>query len=371
MINKKTMLKHEEYLSKYACKDADAIRIDEISEDIRPNYFRDTDRIIYTLSYSRYLDKTQVFSDNKNDHITKRMIHVQFVSKIARCIGRALSLNEDLIEAIALGHDIGHTPYGHLGETYLSELSQEYGEGYFMHNVESVRDLMILENNGKGCNLCIQVYDGILCHNGELLQNDYRPREKTKEEFLDEYYKCYEEKGFANTLVPMTLEGCVVRISDVIGYLGRDIEDAIRLDKIKYDDIPDSIKDILGSHNNDIISHIVNDIIEHSHNKNCISMSKEIYQAISDLKDFNYKYIYSKAMTKNEKENLKNMFRINFEGVLKDIKDNNKNATVFKAFLNDMSEYYLNNTSPERMTIDYIAGMTDEFFVSTYEEYTK
>src|SRR5574344_1304262 len=162
------------YLSKYACKDKDAIRFYPTVEDIRPDFFRDIDRVIYSLSYTRYIDKTQVFSNIfNNDHISKRMTHVQMVSKIARTIGRALNLNEDLIEAAALGHDLGHVPFGHEGETILSELSQEHGEGYFNHNVQSVRTLMNLEKDGNGDNITIQVLDAILCHNGELVQSEY------------------------------------------------------------------------------------------------------------------------------------------------------------------------------------------------------
>ena len=166
---KNNMLKYEKNLNKYASKDKDAIRLNPIKEDIRPNYFRDIDRIIHSLSYTRYSDKTQVFSNNENDHISRRIIHVQLVNKIARTIGRALKLNEDLIEAIALGHDLGHVPFGHTGERILNKISIENNEGIFMHNVQSVRTLMHIENKGLGRNITIQVLDGILCHNGEKL----------------------------------------------------------------------------------------------------------------------------------------------------------------------------------------------------------
>ena len=227
---KKQMLIHESHYSKYACLDKECIRLHgDLSDDIRPNYFRDTDRIIHSLSYTRYIDKTQVFSNKSNDHIQKRIIHVQLVSKVARTIGRALGLNEDLIEAMALGHDIGHVPFGHLGESYLSELSLKYDGTYFMHNVESVRELNVLENGGKGKNLSIQVLDGILCHNGEFLQDKYQPVKKTKEDFLRDYELCYVDQEHSKKIVPMTLEGCVVRISDLIAYLGKDIEDALKM----------------------------------------------------------------------------------------------------------------------------------------------
>ena len=217
------MLKHENYLCEYASFNKDASRFKKIKKDIRGEYFRDIDRIIHSLSYTRYIDKTQVFSINNNDNISKRIIHVTLVSKIARTISRALSLNEDLTEAIALGHDLGHTPFGHVGEKYLNELSLKYTNTYFMHNLQSVRILMDLEDK----NLTIETLDGIMCHNGEFVDKEYYPTKKTKEQFLREYENCYTDKDLANELKPMTLEGCVVRISDMIAYLGRDIEDAI------------------------------------------------------------------------------------------------------------------------------------------------
>ena len=196
-IFKSNFLNKESTLSEFATSSSKAIRLinEDISNEIRPPFFHDIDRIIYSLSYTRYLDKTQVFTDSGNDNISKRITHVQFVSKVARTIGRALNLNEDLIEAIALGHDIGHTPLGHSGEAMLNEISlRELGE-YFAHNIESVRDLMFIENNGEGLNLTIQVYDGIMCHNGEILEPIYRPQEKDIEEFLREYNLAYRSSS--------------------------------------------------------------------------------------------------------------------------------------------------------------------------------
>ena len=238
-VAKKNFLNAEKGFSKYACFNSSAIRLREEESDFRSNYFRDTDRIIHSLSYTRYLDKTQVFTRSNNDHITKRITHVQLVSKIARTIGRALSLNEDLIEAIALGHDIGHTPLGHEGEAILNEISiRELGE-YFSHNIQSVRHLMVVENNGKGLNLSLQVYDGIMCHNGEMIGNIYYPASKTKKDFLEQYANAYHDIKASAVNRPMTLEGCVVRISDIIGYIGRDIEDSIMIGKIKREEIPE------------------------------------------------------------------------------------------------------------------------------------
>lgn len=238
-------LEKESLLSDYATKSSDAIRIEkENSNDIRTPYFRDVDRIIHSLSYTRYLGKTQVYSFKDNDHISKRMIHVQLVSKISRTIARALNLNEDLCEAIALAHDIGHTPLGHSGEAMLNEISlKELGE-YFSHNVQSVRELMYVDACGKGINLTIQVLDGVICHNGEMLSSKYEPMKKTKEEFIKQYNDSYKDIKSSKKYRPMTLEGCIVRISDIIAYIGRDIEDAINLGTFKRESIPKNITNI-------------------------------------------------------------------------------------------------------------------------------
>ena len=360
------LLKNEENMSMYATKSSDGVRLKEFKEDIRPNYFRDIDKIIYSHCYSRYIDKTQVFSFKNNDHITKRIIHVQLVSKIARTIGRALNLNEDLIEAISLGHDVGHVPFGHVGESILNEISLKYLDEPFKHNVQSVRNLMVLENNGKGINLCVQVLDGILCHNGEKLQKIYNYKHKTTEEFIKEYNKCYTKEKF--DLVPMTLEGCVVRLSDVIGYLGRDIEDAITLGIIDKEDIPINIRKKLGENNSSIISLIINDVIINSINKPYIKLSDEYYNLMNELLDFNYKNIYAKAHTNDEKNKIKEMFNDIYKSYLIDLETNNINSSICKVFLNEMNEEYKNNTSNERIVIDYISGMTDDFFVNEYNK---
>ena len=364
---KKNMRIKNKYLSDIATKDTDAIRFRHEEEDIRPPFFRDIDRIIYSLSYTRYMDKTQVFSFNDNDNITKRMTHVQMVSKVARTLGRALGLNEDLIEAAALGHDLGHVPFGHVGESILNEISLRAGEGYFNHNVESVRDLMFLENNGKGFNLTVQVLDAIICHNGEIELKEYKPRPKTKEQFMQEYYETYTNPNKNRELVPMTLEGCVVRISDIIAYIGRDIEDAIRLKLISIDEIPNDIKDVLGVTNGNIIDTIIGDILTHSLGKNYLLVSDKVFNAIKKLKQFNYENIYSKANSVEMLEFYNEVFNTVYDVSLMSIKKNDRDANIFKVFLDNMSEDYLIDTSDERKVIDYIAGMTDDFIVKEYK----
>ena len=356
------MLKHENYLNKYASFDKDAVRLDRINKDIRGEYFRDIDRIIHCLSYTRYIDKTQVFSINDNDNISKRIIHVTLVSKIARTISRALNLNEDLTEAIALGHDLGHVPFGHVGEKFLNNVSLKYTNNYFLHNIQSVRTLMTLENK----NLTIQTLDGIMCHNGEFELQKYYPRKKSKEDFLSEYENCLKDIYVQEHLIPMTLEGCVVRISDMIGYLGRDIEDAIRLNLLKTDDIPEEITKILGKSNKEIINTIILDIIKNSYGKNYILLSDKVYNAIKNLKKFNYENIYNKANSKERLKEIENMFNIVFEYYLNDLNNKNINSNIYKYFLNNMNKEYVKNTTNPIIVIDYIAGMTDDFFINEY-----
>lgn len=357
-------------LSKYACSYEKGNRLKKESEDIRPCFYRDIDRIIYSLSYSRYIDKTQVFTHGGNDHISKRMTHVQYVSKIARTIGRALNLNEDLIEAAALGHDLGHTPFGHVGESILNKISLKHNEGYFFHNIESVRLLKDIENHGKGLNISLQVLDAIMCHNGEIAMQEYKPRKKSKNEFLREYNNSYHNKDEVIKMVPMTLEGCVVRISDLIAYLGRDIEDGIRMNLITMDDIPSYIKDTLGSTNREIINTIILDIIKNSINKNYIKLSDDIFKCIFDLKEFNYKNIYLKAYTKEELAKLEEMINTLYEKYLTDLNNHNYNSIIYKNYLNNMVDKYKENTN-ERIVLDYIAGMTDDYLIKQYESINK
>lgn len=363
----KEMLKYENLLSKYACYDKDALRIYPFIRDIRPNYSRDTDRIIHTHSFTKYIGKTQVFSMNNNDHISTRIIHVQLVNKIARTIGRALSLNEDLIEAIALGHDIGHAPFGHVGESILNKISIKNNEGFFSHNVQSVRNLMVLEDNGKGKNLTVQVLDGILCHNGENEECIYTYKNKNIDEFLNDYNLCYQNIGYAKNLTPMTLEGCVVKISDIIAYLGRDIEDATTLKMINPNNLPIKIKNNLGCSNSEIINNIILDIIKNSYNKPYIKMSAKIYSSIKNLIKYNYKNIYYKANSNEEKEKFEEMFNKLFEYYLNALTQENKNNSIYFEFLNHMNQEYITTTTPARKVIDYIAGMTDNYFIAEYK----
>lgn len=374
-ILKNNHKREEKILSKYATKSSQGVRKfprrEKIPDknNIRPTFFHDADKIIHSLAYTRYIDKTQVFYLFDNDHITHRVLHVQFVSKIGRVIGRCLQLNEDLIEAIALGHDLGHVPYGHDGEKILNDLCKESGIGYFCHNAQSVRFLMEVEQKGCGLNLCLQVLDGILAHNGEMLSKEYKPHYgKTWKIFEEEYKKCFTEENYSKKIFPMTLEGCVVRIADVIAYIGRDIEDAIILGLINRKDIPKNVQKVLGNSNDKIINTLVLDLIENSYNKNFLSFSTTVFEALSDLMKFNYSSIYLNKKIKTQNEKIEAIFKFLFNKYCEDIKTKNKNSAIYKYFLNEMNEEYKKNTPDKRIVVDFIAGMTDNFLNNQFKE---
>lgn len=363
---KQNMLLHEKDFSEYACKSTNGIKFAKDKEDIRPIFFRDIDRIIHSLAYTRYIDKTQVYSFIENDHITHRVLHVQLVSKIARTIGRSLKLNEDLIEAISLAHDVGHTPFGHVGERCLNEICQRENIGCFCHNAQGVRVLKDLEN----ANISMQTLDGILAHNGEILLNkySYNPN-KTKEEFLEEVNLVNSVKGYSKKVIPMTLEGSVVRISDIIAYIGRDIEDAIIVGTIKREDIPVEISKILGNCNAEIVNTLILDIIKNSMGKNYLTFSEDVFKALMELKKWNYKNIYeSKEATKNNaqiQEKIEKLYGIYVKTIKAKeyLKGTTNSDKVLKEFIEMRSKEYMEKTDIRRIALDYMAGQTDNFFV--------
>jgi dGTPase len=358
--------KEEERLSPFACLSRNALRkTDEemILAGHRQNFSLDADRILHSLAYSRYVDKTQVFYLIKNDHITHRVLHVQLVSKVSRTIGRLLGLNEDLIEAIALGHDIGHTPFGHDGERFLSELCQGAGLGHFFHNIQGVRFLEHIERKGRGWNLTLQVLDGILCHNGEIHTRVLSPvRGKTFED-MDREMKDRENDP-TRDIPPMTLEGCVVRMADTISYVGRDIEDAIRLGLITREDIPDPCRQALGDTNGTIVYTLVEDLVSCSLGKDHVAFSEEASQALVRLKAFNHERIYMNDRVKKQTPKIKIMFQLLFAKYLRDLETGNHDSDIDKEFLAGMSPDYRNHTTKAAVVRDFIAGMTDEYFLT-------
>ena len=364
----KTILDNEEEtrLSPWACLSRDAVRRrfeEHITSGHRQNFSLDTDRILHSLAYSRYIDKTQVFYLVKNDHITHRVLHVQLVSKISRTIGRLLRLNEDLIEAIALGHDIGHAPFGHDGEKFLSGLSARFGLGSFLHNLQSVRFLEKIERKGRGWNLTLQVLDGILCHDGELHARALKPdREKDFNRFHEEIRGKTENPEL--DILPMTLEGCVVRMADTISYIGRDIEDAIRLGLIKRNDIPDECRGVLGETNGTIVYSLVEDLAGNSLDKPYICFSEKVAEALGRLKEFNRKYIYSGDLAWKQTPKIELMFQLLFERYMDDLAKKDKGSEIYGEYLEGMSSQYKENTSDPEIVRDFMAGMTDEFFIT-------
>jgi len=331
-------------------------------EDYRQAFSLDVDRILHSLAYTRYIDKTQVFYLIKNDHLTHRVLHVQLVSKIARTIGRFLSLNEDLIEAVALGHDIGHTPFGHDGERILSKLCHSHGIGYFHHNVQSVQFLDKVERKGKGWNLCLQTLDGILCHDGEIHNQRLTPdRGKT---FTGLYGDIEQKKINADTrLIPMTMEGCVVRIADTISYIGRDIEDAVRLGLVRRSELPKDVVSVLGNTNGTIVYNLVTDVIRHSYGKTYVGFGSRISEALKRLKAFNLERIYLNPIIKKHLHVIRGLFELLFDQYLNDIVSNNRSSVIFSGFLEDMSEEYVGNHRDEEIVRDFISGMTDSYFL--------
>lgn len=331
--------------------------------DYRQAFSIDVDRILHAHAYARYIDKTQVFYLIKNDHITHRVLHVQLVSKIARTIGRFLHLNEDLIEAIALGHDIGHAPFGHDGERYLAELCQAHGIGSFQHNVQSVQFLDKVERKGLGWNLCLQTLDGILCHDGEVHNKMLQPQTDKTFERLD-HELTDKTRDPQTTLVPMTLEGCVVRMADTIAYVGRDIEDAIRLNLIRRSDLPPKSVQILGKTNGTIVFNLVTDIIQSSFQKKYVTFSSAVSDALKQLKEFNLECIYLNPKVKTHSLKLKNLFDFLFEKYIYDINNQDHTSVIFNRFLNGMSPAYIESHNSAEIVRDFIAGMTDEYFLS-------
>ena len=388
-----TRMKRDVNVGIHGILDSEAIRYhEEESEEIRPPFFRDVDRIVHSKAYARYIDKSQVFFDINNANITHRSLHVHIVSRIARQIGRVLRLNTDLIEAIALGHDVGHAPFGHLGEDILSGISKEYNMGTFSHNAQGIRWLSYLEKRNpeqpaNGLNLTLQVVDGILCHDGEVNEQQLKPIKrngKSWEDHFKEYEDCFNENKIRR--IPMTYEAIVTRFSDTISYIGRDIEDAILLKLISRDEIPDHCKKVLGDTNAKIIDTLITDILNFSLDNDVIGYSDEIFEALKELKSFNYNHIYirrdlfKKNLTeKTFIENLKERFLLIFERSLKDLEENNYKTPIFRDHIEYIDDknyntYFKSLKKNHQLTLivrDYIAGMSDKYFNEIYEHFKK
>ncbi len=376
----------------YAFSDADSVRRDPAHDHAtlwRPAFVRDIEKIMHVPFYSRYMDKTQVFSLVKNDDVCRRALHVQLVSRVARNIGSLLGLNVDLIEAISLGHDIGHTPFGHAGEKKLSELYHASCGRYFNHNIHSARVL----DEIFPLNLSLQTLDGIICHNGEMEAKHYEPEAYADFATFDSKMEnCYlDEKGGAK-LVPNTLEGCVMRISDIIAYIGKDRQDALRLGFIEDTPFTDGI---IGSTNAEIINNMIVNIVENSYGKPYLQMDDEYFEALSSAKKENYEKIYkSEKMLKVFNDAINPMFEMMFEELLKQAREHDENSVLYKhhiRYIEEQTAPYADNAkdrndppaegkgkirrnkiyrenAPEDLVVDYIAGMTDDYFVDCFHK---
>jgi len=341
---------------------------------VRPPFFRDADRIIHSKAYSRYIDKTQVFFLVDNDHITHRVLHVQLVSKIARTIGRALKLNEDLIEAISLGHDIGHVPYGHFGEKILSELCENNGIGKFHHNVQSIQFLDVIEN----CDLTLQVLDGILCHNGESHNKNLKPTGTISWESFQSKIEAIKGKEKKDPF-PVTIEGCVVRIADTIAYLGRDLQDAIEVNLIPQDlnVIPKICIELFEIKNWkeinwSVLDVLIKDVINNSYDKDSISFSNDVSICIKELYKFNMNNIYSNPKLIKESEKIRFMYTTLFEHFMADLDKENEESLIYPDMkkLDWISSEYIKNATQPEIVRDYIAGMTDRYFEFVFNKIT-
>lgn len=333
----------------------------------RPPFVHDIDKILHCPFYNRYTDKTQVFSLIKNDDITRRSLHVQLVSRISRTIGAALGLNLDLIEAIALGHDIGHPPFAHSGEAYLCELYHAHTGRYFFHNVHSVRVLDVM----FPYNISLQTLHGIATHNGEVEMMEYEPQPiDSFAEFDRMIERCYTDPGYANSILPGSLEAIVVRISDIIAYLGKDRQDADRAGLVEESMF---FNEDIGSINAEIINNLVVNIIENSYGKNRICLDKRHFQALADSKAANYRMIYNYAAPKANLQNTaKPMMAEIYGQMLDDLRAGNKYSPIYTHHINYLEKIHYKRTSPyesseyNQIVVDFIASMTETYFVELH-----
>ncbi len=315
----------KEYLSPYAALSMNSKgRLKEEEPcDIRPVFQRDRDRILHSKSFRRLKDKTQVFLTPEGDHYRTRLTHTLEVSQNARTIAKALQLNEDLVEAIALGHDLGHTPFGHAGERALDRVCP-YG---FSHSEQSVRTVDVLEKGGIGLNLTFEVRDGIKNH-------------QTSGE-------------------PSTLEGKIVRFSDKIAYIHHDMDDAIRGGILTDKDVPKEIGDVIGYTTGERLDHFIHDLVTNSYGKNDIMMSEPVAKAMKDLRRFMFENVYTNKNAKSEEAKAEMLMETLYEYYLKN----------FDKLPQDLKNLVDKNGDPkERIVCDYVGAMTDRFAIAMYEE---
>lgn len=336
-------------------------------EDVRSPYYRDTTAILHSSPFRRLKHKTQVFFAPSNDHICTRMEHVLHVASIATAICRAMGLNDELAWAIGVGHDLGHTPFGHIGEHILSDLMVENGFQPFEHEVNGLRVVDFLSH----LNLTYAVRDGIISHCGEHFIRTISP---------DFRVKNLGSIVTKNGIMPSTWEGCVVRFSDQIAYLGRDFEDAARLGIVSKNDVPEICTKVLGSTNGEIINTLVEDIITNSEKEGCIAFSEDVYEAVRVMKEFNYKQIYLSPMLRGYEKYFRRLIGLIY-GYLTDLLNKNGfdresylqegnmlSAGFYNYVIEKKDDYIRHDGNLDRIVFDYISGMSDNFCLDAGNE---
>ena len=363
-------------MSPYACKNCDVIRRYDRPSDIpkiyRQPFSKDADKILNSAFYNRYADKTQVFSFYRNDDLSRRALHVQLVSRIARNIGSVLGLNADLIEAIAIGHDMGHTPFGHAGEHALHDLYHAKTGRCFRHNLHSVRVLDTI----IPYNISLQTLDGIVCHNGELPLAEYRPQALTGFAAFDARQEAaYLDEDGDRKLIPGTLEGCLVRICDMLAYLGKDRQDAVRAHLIESEN--DFAPTAVGKTNAEMINNFEVNLITHSFGKPYLKMDETHFAALTQLKKENYERIYlQEQVQKQVRDSVVPMMEQMYEQIYRDAVSHSAHSCLYRHHIRTVlekqqwypAEQPYTETDPHDLTVDFIAAMTDDYFVDYYRE---
>jgi len=338
--------------------------------DVRSPYYRDTTAIIHSSPFRRLKHKTQVFFAPSNDHICTRMEHVLHVASIATAICRAMGLDDEMAWAIGMGHDLGHTPFGHIGEHILSDLMVKNGFQPFEHEINGLRVVDFLSH----LNLTYAVRDGIISHCGEHFIRSLTPDFRVKD--LD---SITTKVGIR----PATWEGCIVRFSDQIAYLGRDFEDASRLGIVSRTEVPEICVKVLGSTNGEIINTLVEDMISTSGKEGCIAFSEDVFEAVKVMKDFNYKHIYLSPMLEGYEKYFRRLINLIYEylselldrnGFEREpyLKEGNMLSAGFYNFIIEKKESYIEHDGNlNRIVFDYISGMSDNFCIDCGNEILK
>jgi len=369
----------EAHFRKYAKRSTDSLgrKYDLKDDRFRTPFERDCHRVLHSLPFRRLKHKTQVFFAPENDHICTRIEHSLHVASISSTICKRLDLNATLAEAIALSHDLGHPPFGHLGELALNDVHRKYNRKNrtakiptFKHEAQSLRVIDHFKNRlHQKLNLTYEVRDGVVCHWGEPNERDLKPSYRKNIKHV--------ETSAARKQKPATLEGCVVRMADTISYLGRDFEDACTAELVKQEELPSSVQFVLGITNSEIIGTLVNDLVTNSIGRNYLQFSERVFNAMVEMKTFNYSRIYLSDELAGQRNRIFLILNELFNYFLKVQMDskqlerlrkgnhNNYPCEVFTIFLDDMQ--YPEETNKAQIASDFVSGMTDNFALSCFE----